>query len=122
MGPKKEMLYDSKIMEVLLSIGISANLHGYHFLKDSIKMVIDDPDYLNHITKKMYPAIAHKFNTTTSSVERAIRHALDVSFNKGKMIYLNHLFGVNVFGINDRPTNAEFVALMADRLSMERVK
>ena len=122
MEERQAIDYDEKIMEVLLSIGISANLNGYHFLKDSIRMVIDDPSYINNITKKMYPAVADRWSTTTSKVERSIRHALTVSYNKGKMIYLNNLFGVDVLDANDRPTNAEFVALLADRLSLEFVK
>ena len=122
MEQKQAVDFDEKIMEILLSIGISANLNGYHFLKDSIKMVIDDPTYLSSITKKMYPAVADRWSTTTSKVERSIRHALTVSYNKGKMIYLNNLFGVDILDINDRPTNAEFVALLADRLSLEYVK
>ena len=110
---------EKRLVDILLSIGISANLHGYHFLKDSIKLVIEDPNYIGGITKYMYPKIATTFKTTACRVERAIRHALDVSFNKGKITYLNEVFGLKIFEENEKPTNSEFVALIADRLSLE---
>jgi two-component system response regulator (stage 0 sporulation protein A) len=110
---------EKRLGDVLLSVGISANLQGYNFLKESIMLVIESPNYINAITKIMYPAIACKFNTTACRVERAIRHALEVAFNKGKIILLNELFGVKIFEQNDKPTNSEFVALVADRIKLE---
>ena len=110
---------DSKVMGILLEIGISANLQGYQYLRESIKLVIENPLYISSITKKMYPQVAETFNTTACRVERGIRHAIDVSFNKGKMININKIFGLNVLGNNERPTNSEFVALVADRLALE---
>ena len=110
---------DRKLVDILLSVGISANLHGYNYLKESIKLAIDEPNSINAITKVLYPTIARKFNTTSCRVERAIRHALEVSFNKGRMMVLNEIFGLKIFGENDKPTNSEFVALLADRLSIE---
>jgi len=120
MEKKKEKInLDKRLVDILLSIGISANLHGYHFLKESIKLVIDDPNYMGGVTKYMYPQIAKNFKTTACRVERAIRHALDVSFNKGKITYLNDMFGLKIFDENGKPTNSEFVALIADRLILE---
>lgn len=109
---------DNKLVDILLSIGISANLQGYHFLKESIKMVIDDPTTISSVTKIMYPEVADKFNTTACRVERAIRHAIDVSYNKGKILNLNDIFGLPILDVNEKPTNSEFVALIADRLSL----
>ena len=106
-------------MEILLQIGIPANLQGYQFLKESIKLVIDNPVYINAITKRMYPTVASTFNTTACRVERAIRHALEVAYNKGKMKNINKIFGLKILADNERPTNSEFVALIADRLSLD---
>jgi len=113
---------DRKLVDILLSIGISANLQGYHYLKESIKLVMENPYYIGAITKIMYPTIADEFDTTASRVERAIRHALEVSYNKGKIVNLNQIFGLKIFNKNEKPTNSEFVALVADRLSYEIIK
>lgn len=110
---------DRRLVDILLSVGISANLQGYNFLKESIKLAIREPKSINSITKFLYPTIADKFNTTSCRVERAIRHALEVSFNKGKIIMLNDIFGLKIFNNQEKPTNSEFVALVADRLSIE---
>lgn len=120
MEKKKEKInLDKRLVDILLSIGISANLHGYHFLKESIKLVIEDPNYIGGVTKYMYPQIATTFKTTACRVERAIRHALEVAFNKGKITLLNEMFGLKIFEDNEKPTNSEFVALIADRLILE---
>ena len=116
---EEELKLDKKLIDILISVGISANLQGYHFLKDSIKLAIENPRYVSSITKIMYPTIATKYKTTACRVERAIRHALEVSFNKGKIINLNEIFGLKIFDDFEKPTNSEFVALIADRLSLE---
>lgn len=110
---------DKKLVDILLSVGISANLQGYLFLKESIKLAIDNPTYVGAITKIMYPTIAIKFKTTACRVERSIRHALEVAYNKGKIMNLNEIFGLKIIDINEKPTNSEFVALVADRLALE---
>lgn len=110
---------DKKLVDILLSVGISANLQGYCFLKETIKLAIENPTYIGVITKIMYPTIASKFKTTACRVERSIRHALDVSYNKGKIMNLNEIFGLKILEENEKPTNSEFVALIADRLSLE---
>ena len=110
---------DEKLVNILLSVGISANLQGYTFLKESIKMVVEDPMTINRVTKVMYPNIAKKFDTTPCRVERAIRHALEVSYNRGKIYNLNQLFGLDIFDKYDKPTNSEFVAVVADRLCID---
>ena len=116
---KQKVNLDKRLVDILLSIGISANLHGYHFLKESIKLVIEDPNYIGGVTKYMYPQIAKNFKTTACRVERAIRHALEVAFNKGRIKNLNEMFGLKIFEENEKPTNSEFVALIADRLTLE---
>lgn len=115
----RDRMIDKKIMDIFLSIGISAHLQGYHYLRESIKLVMAHPDYISSITKLMYPSIADRFDTTPCRVERAIRHALDVSFNKGKMIRLNDILGLRILGKDEKPTNSEFVALIADKLNIE---
>ena len=84
-------------------------------------MVVQDNDIINRITKELYPSIAKKFNTTPSKVERAIRHSIDVAWSRGKVENINQLFGYVVYDKNDKPTNGEFIALVADKLSMERI-
>lgn len=108
---------DKKLVDILLTVGITANLQGYSYLKASIKLAIVNPECLNSITKVLYPTVAMEYNTTPCRVERAIRHALEVSYNKGKMINLNEIFGLKILDITEKPTNSEFVALIADRLS-----
>lgn len=119
MSERKTKDMEKKLVDILLSVGISANLQGYSFLKETIKLAVKNPKYIGSITKIMYPTIASKFQTTACRVERAIRHALDVSFNKGKIIHLNDIFGLRIIEENERPTNSEFVALIADRLTLE---
>lgn len=110
---------EEKITSIFLIIGIPAHIKGYHFLREAIKMVVEDNDIINRITKELYPEIAKKFNTTPSKVERAIRHAIDVAWSRGKVENINQLFGYVVYDTNDKPTNGEFIALLADKLSME---
>ena len=115
-------IIDRRLVDILLSVGISANLNGYGYLKESIKLAIKEPKSINSITKVLYPTVAEKFSTTSCRVERAIRHALEVSYNKGKIVVLNDIFGLKIFNENEKPTNSEFVALLADRLTMELKK
>ncbi len=110
---------DRRVINILLTIGISANLQGYYFLKESIKLAIHNPLYIGSITKIMYPKVALRFQTTACRVERAIRHAIEVSYNKGKIVNLNDIFGLTIFDKCEKPTNAEFVALIADRLALD---
>ena len=119
MTDDKMDVLDERLVNILLSVGISANLQGYTYLKESIKMVIEDPMTINKVTKVMYPMIAKKYDTTPCRVERAIRHALEVSYNRGKIYNLNSLFGFNIFDKYDNPTNSEFVAVVADRLCLD---
>lgn len=111
---------DEKITSVFLIVGIPAHIKGYHFLREGIKMVYYNSDIINSITKELYPGVAKKFKTTPSKVERAIRHAIEVAWTRGKIENINQIFGYNVYTKNDKPTNGEFIALIADKLIMER--
>jgi len=110
---------EERISSIFLTIGIPAHIKGYHFLREAIKMVVENSELINCITKELYPGIAKKFNTTPSKVERAIRHAIDVAWSRGKVENINKLFGYVVYSKNEKPTNGEFIALVADKLSME---
>ena len=112
---------DEKISSVFISIGIPAHIKGYHFLREAVKMVVENPDSINRITKELYPGIARKFSTSPSKVERAIRHAIEVAWTRGRIENINEIFGFKVYGKNDKPTNGEFIALIADKLSLENL-
>ncbi len=110
---------DEKIANIFISVGIPAHIKGYQFLREAIKMAVDSPDIINNITKKLYPSIADKFDTSSSKVERAIRHAIEVAWNRGKIENINTIFGIKVYTENDKPTNGEFIALVADKMILE---
>lgn len=112
---------EGRISEIFLLVGIPAHIRGYHFLREAIKMVIEDKDCINRITKQLYPDVAKKFKTTPSKVERAIRHAIDVAWARGKAEGINQALGYTVYGNYDKPTNGEFIALVADKLSIENM-
>ena len=118
-APSAVKSLDEKITSVFLTVGIPAHIKGYHFLREAIRMVYYNPELISRITKELYPGIAKRFNTTPSKVERAIRHAIEVSWMRGKIENMNKLFGFNVYGKNDKPTNGEFIALVADKLIIE---
>lgn len=111
---------DEKISTIFITIGIPAHIKGFHFLREAIKMVVNNPDVINRITKELYPGIAKRYNTSASKVERAIRHAIEVAWTRGKIENINQMFGYSVYTNNDKPTNGEFIALLADRLLLER--
>jgi len=110
---------EKEVTNVIHEIGIPAHIKGYQYLRDAIIMAINDMDILNSITKQLYPNIAKKYNTTPSRVERAIRHAIEVAWSRGKMDTIDQLFGYTVNNGKGKPTNSEFVALIADRLRLE---
>ncbi len=110
---------DEKITSIFLMIGIPAHIKGYHYLREAIRMVYAEPETINRITKELYPGIAKRFNTSASKVERAIRHAIEVAWTRGKIENINQIYGFNIYGKNDKPTNGEFIALIADKLIME---
>ena len=111
---------EERIANLFLTVGIPAHIKGYQFLREAVQMVIENPELMGRITKELYPGIAHRFGTTASKVERAIRHAIEVAWNRGRVEALDEAFGKNVCSLEDKPTNGEFIALVADRLSMEK--
>lgn len=115
----KSRIIDEKISNIFITVGIPAHIKGYQFLREAIKMAIDTPEIINSITKKLYPAIAEKFDTSASKVERAIRHAIEVAWNRGKIENINSIFGLKVYTSNEKPTNGEFIALVADKMLLE---
>ena len=110
---------DDRLSSIFLSLGIPAHIKGYQFLREAVKLVLEDPDRINRITKELYPAIARRFGTSASKVERAIRHAIEVGWSRGRVESLNRAFGCRVATPEDKPTNGEFIALIADKLSLE---
>lgn len=110
---------EAEVTSVIHEIGVPAHIKGYQYLRDAIIMVINDMDILNSITKQLYPSIAKQYNTTPSRVERAIRHAIEVAWSRGKMDTIDKLFGYTVNNGKGKPTNSEFIALIADRLRLE---
>ena len=106
------------VTDIIHEIGVPANIKGYQYLRSSIIMVIKDMDMLNSITKLLYPAIAKLHNTTSSRVERAIRHAIEVAWSRGNIDTINEVFGYHS-GDNIKPTNSEFIALIADRIRLK---
>lgn len=116
--PKNKVI-EEKISNIFITVGIPAHIKGYQFLREAIKMAIEKPEIINSITKKLYPAIAEKFATTASKVERAIRHAIEVAWNRGKIENINSIFGLRVYTNHDKPTNGEFIALVADKMILE---
>ena len=116
--PSEEDL-ETQVTELLHEIGIPAHIKGYHYLRDSILMAIDDMEVLNAITKILYPTVAKKNQTTSSRVERAIRHAIEVAWSRGKLDTLEALFGYTVSNGKGKPTNSEFIALVADTIRLK---
>ena len=112
---------EEKISEIFISIGIPPHIKGYAYLREGIKMTIERPYIINSVTKELYPSIAKKFATTPSKVERAIRHAIEVAWNRGRIDAINAIFGARIYLGNEKPTNSEFVALVADKLILENM-
>lgn len=119
---KKEYIernLENDVTNIIHEVGVPAHIKGYQFLRDAIIMSINDMEMLNSITKILYPTIARKNNTTPSRVERAIRHAIEVAWTRGKMDTIDELFGYTVNNGKGKPTNSEFIALIADKIRLE---
>ena len=108
-----------QVTEILHQIGVPAHIKGYHYLRDSILMAIEDPEIINAVTKQLYPNVAKRYNTTSSRVERAIRHAIEVAWDRGDVDVLNSYFGYTIHNTRGKPTNSEFIAMIADRLCLQ---
>lgn len=111
---------EEQVTNLFLTLGIPAHIKGYQYLREAVKMVLEDHDVINRITKELYPGIARKFDTTSSKVERAMRHAIEVAWNRGRLDVVNRMYGYKVFSPEDKPTNGEFIAMVADKVGMQK--
>lgn len=116
---KNDRQLDERISNIFISIGIPAHIKGYQFLREAVKLAVEEPEIIGSITKKLYPTIAEKFETSSSKVERGMRHAIEVAWNRGKIENINSLFGLKIYSSNEKPTNGELIALIADKMIME---
>ena len=110
---------ENEITDILHDVGIPAHIKGYLFLREGIKMVYDDMNYLGQITKSLYPDIAIKFHSSSSRVERAIRHAIEIAWNRGNIDFIDSIFGYTINADKAKPTNSEFIAMIADKLKLK---
>ncbi len=115
----KSVELDVRITEVMHHLGVPAHIKGYIYIREAIELVINDIEYLGAVTKELYPSVAEKYNTTASRVERAIRHAIEVSWDRGNITALNKYFGNTVSANSGKPTNSQFIAKIADKLRLE---
>ena len=111
---------ESDVTNIIHEIGVPAHIKGYQYLRDAIMMSVDDKEMLNSITKILYPSLAKQHGTTPSRVERAIRHSIEVAWSRGKVDTIDELFGYTVHNGKGKPTNSEFVALIADKIRLEQ--
>jgi len=110
-----------EVSNIFITVGIPANIQGYRYLRDAIMITAKNPSIISSITKTLYPCIAKKYDTTSSKVERAIRHAIEVGWSRGRNDEINKVFGIRVYGFQDKPTNSEFIALIADKMLIDGV-
>lgn len=116
---KKEENLEALVTNIIHEVGVPAHIKGYQYLREAIMMVVEDIDMINQITKQLYPEIAHKFKTTSSRVERAIRHAIEVAWGRGQQEAVENIFGYTISASKGKPTNSEFIAMIADKLRLE---
>lgn len=116
---RKPVSLEERISEIFIAIGIPPHIKGYGYLREGIIMTVEKPYLINYVTKELYPSIAKKFQTTSSKVERAIRHAIEVAWNRGRIDAINAVFGSRIYLGSEKPTNSEFIALVADKLFLE---
>ena len=110
---------ESQVTKIIHQIGVPAHIKGYQYLRSAILMTIDDNEIINSVTKVLYPTVAKKYQTTTSRVERAIRHAIEVAWDRGDVDTLNSYFGYTIHNSRGKPTNSEFIAMIADNLRLK---
>lgn len=116
---KDEEHLEALVTNVIHEVGVPAHIKGYQYLREAIMMVVNDIDIINQITKQLYPEIAEKYKTTPSRVERAIRHAIEVAWGRGQTDTVESIFGYTVSAAKGKPTNSEFIAMIADKLRLE---
>ncbi len=116
---KSQENLEALVTNIIHEVGVPAHIKGYQYLREAIIMVVNDIDVINQITKSLYPKIAMKFNTTPSRVERAIRHAIEVAWGRGDQKTVENIFGYTISAAKGKPTNSEFIAMIADKLRLE---
>lgn len=116
---KDEENLEALVTNVIHEVGVPAHIKGYQYLREAIMMVVNNIDIINQITKQLYPDIAVKYHTTPSRVERAIRHAIEVAWNRGQPDVVENIFGYTISAAKGKPTNSEFIAMIADKLRLE---
>lgn len=115
-----EVALEMRVTSIIHDIGVPAHIKGYQYLREAIIMTVHDMDTINAITKVLYPTVAKRYKTTSSRVERAIRHAIEVAWDRGDVEVLNGFFGYTVSNIKGKPTNSEFISMIADRIRLEQ--
>ena len=118
--PPESVRDEVAITEILHQLGVPAHIKGYQFLRDAILLSTKDGEYIHFITKRLYPEIAARNNTTASRVERAIRHAIEVAWDRGDVDTLNSYFGYTIQSLRGKPTNSEFIAMIADKMRLDK--
>ncbi|MBR2085704.1 MAG: sporulation transcription factor Spo0A, partial [Oscillospiraceae bacterium] len=109
-----------RVTEIIHQLGVPAHIKGYHYLRAAILASLENPELLESVTKMLYPTVAMKFDTTASRVERAIRHAIEIAWDRGDLDVLNSYFGYTVNTCKGKPTNSEFIALVTDKLRLQQ--
>ena len=113
------MELSGQVTSIIHEIGVPAHIKGYQYLREAILIAVEDMDVINAVTKVLYPEVARRYNTTPSRVERAIRHAIEVAWDRGDLETLQKFFGYTVSNTKGKPTNSEFIAMIADRLVLQ---
>lgn len=117
--PASDKALDERLANIFIASGIPPHIKGYQFLREAVKQSVRSPEMINNITKQLYPAVAEKFGTSPSKVERAIRHAIEVAWSRGKIDNINSIYGIKVFSKGEKPTNGELIALVSDKMMIE---
>lgn len=115
----KDKEIENKVTVLLHNLGIPSHIKGYSYIRSSILMVYNNPNYVGKITKELYPKLSIKYNTSTKTIERSIRHAIEVSWNRGDLELMDQLFGHSIDAYKSKPTNSEFIVTIADKLRLE---
>jgi two-component system response regulator (stage 0 sporulation protein A) len=111
---------ETQVTKIIHQIGVPAHIKGYHYVRAAIILSVENSDMINAVTKLLYPTVAEKYETTPSRVERAIRHAIEVAWDRGDLDVLNSYFGYTIHNSRGKPTNSEFVAMISDKLRLEQ--
>ena len=117
---RSEESVDERITNLFLTLGIPAHIKGYQYLREAVLMVLENHDVINRITKELYPGIARRFETSASKVERAMRHAIEVAWSRGRLDTVNRMYGYKVFDAMDKPTNGEYISCVSELIKRHR--